>query len=119
MFDFHFQNLVCVYSPGDVEGNDRADRLAGKATTTSGLASQKILNVEELDAPSAGAKPRTSHHRSPGGERRGKRKHLTFIQRTREGHRELDEHGTVSKTALGKLLRDGVGFSECRDTILN
>ena len=27
--------------------------------------------------------------------------------------------GTVSKATLGKLLRDGVGFSECIDAILN
>ena len=30
----------------------------------------KISSVEELETVSAGTKPRTSHHRSPGGERR-------------------------------------------------
>ena len=35
------------------------------------------LNVEELETLPAGTKPRTSHDRSPGGERRGKRKRLT------------------------------------------
>ena len=38
------------------------------------LVSQKLWSVEELETLPAGTKPRTSHHRSPGGERRGKRK---------------------------------------------
>ena len=39
MVDIHLQNLLWVYCPGHagVKGNDRADRLAGKATPTSGL----------------------------------------------------------------------------------
>ena len=40
-----------------------------------------------------GTKPRTSHHRFPGGERRGKRRRSTiFLERTREGHGQSDEH---------------------------
>ena len=37
--DIHLQKLLWVYCPGHagVKGNDRADRLAGKATITSGL----------------------------------------------------------------------------------
>ena len=37
--DIHLRKLLPVYCPGDagVKGNDRADRLAGKATLTSGL----------------------------------------------------------------------------------
>ena len=36
-------------------------------------------------------KPRTSHHRSPGGERRRKRERSTiFLERTRKGHRQSD-----------------------------
>ena len=38
------------------------------------LASRKIWCIEELETLHAGTKPRTSHHRSPGGERRWKRK---------------------------------------------
>jgi len=58
-----------------MKGNDPADRPAGKTTITTGwLASRKISSVEELETLPAGAKPRTSHHRSPGGDRRGKRK---------------------------------------------
>ena len=40
---------------------------------------------------------------------RGKRKRPTiFFQRTREDHRQSDEHWTVSKATLGKLLRNVV-----------
>ena len=39
MVDIHLRKLPWVYCPGHagVKGNDRADRLAGKATLTSGL----------------------------------------------------------------------------------
>ena len=39
MFDTHLRKHLWLYCPGQggVNGNDRADRLAGKATLTSGL----------------------------------------------------------------------------------
>ena len=39
MADIHLRKLLWVYCPGHagVKANDRADRLAGKATLTSGL----------------------------------------------------------------------------------
>ena len=39
MVDIHLPKLLWVYCPGHagVKGNNRADRLAGKATLTSGL----------------------------------------------------------------------------------
>ena len=39
MVDIHLRKLPWVYCPGHagVKGNDRADRLAGKATLTSSL----------------------------------------------------------------------------------
>ena len=39
MVDIHLRKLLRVYCPGraGVKGNDRADRLADKATLTSGL----------------------------------------------------------------------------------
>ena len=39
MFDIHLRRILWVYCPGHagVKGNDRADRLAGKATVTGGL----------------------------------------------------------------------------------
>ena len=40
-----------------------------------------------------GKMPRTSRYRSPGGERRRKRKRFAiFLERTREGHRQSDQH---------------------------
>ena len=98
-----------VYCPGHagVNGNDRADRLAGKATVTTGWISEdrKCRVAWEL---LAGTKPGTSHHRSPGGERCGKRKRSTiFLKTMREGHRQSNI-GTVSNAILGNLLRDGV-----------
>ena len=71
--DIHLPKLLWVYCPGHdgVKGNDRADILAGKASLTNGLF---LISVEKLETLSAATKPRTSHHRSPGGERRGKRK---------------------------------------------
>ena len=47
---------------------------------------------------------------------------MIFLERTREGHRQSDEHWNVSKATFGKLLRRGgahMGFSERIDTILN
>ena len=39
MFDTHLRKHLWLYCPGHggVKGNDRADRLAGKATLTNGL----------------------------------------------------------------------------------
>ena len=39
MFDIHLRRILWVYCSGHagVKGNDRADRLAGKATITDGL----------------------------------------------------------------------------------
>ena len=59
MVDIHLQKLLWVYWPGGLKGNDRADRLAGKATLTIGLLSRKICSVEELETLPAGTKPRT------------------------------------------------------------
>ena len=76
--------------------HEQAARLAGKATITGGLiTSRKIWSVEELETLSAGTKPSTSHHWSPGGERPGKRKRWTiFLERMR--------HWKYLKAKLGK-----------------
>ena len=64
MVDIHLPKLLLVYCPGHagVKGNDRADRLAGKASLTSGLPLRRseMLKLETLPV---GTKPRTSHHR--------------------------------------------------------
>ena len=83
-------------------------------------------SAEELKTLPAGTKPRTSHHRSPRGERRGMKKRSTiFLERTREGHRQSDEHwnrfkGNVGETSerQGRALTT-IGFSEWIDTVLN
>ena len=88
------------------------------------LTSRKIWSVEELETLTARTKPRTSHHRLPGGERRGKRKRYTiFLERTREGHRQSDKHWNCFKGNVGGTSERGggahMGFSERMDTILN
>ena len=49
---------------------------------------------------------------------------MIFLERTREGHCQSDEHWNRFKAMLGTLLRDGVlriimGFSEHIDIVLN
>ena len=88
-----------------VKGNNRADRLAGKATFTSGLFSEDLKSGEAWDKP-AGTKPRTSPRRLPGGEMRWKRKRQTiFLERTREGHRQSDEHWNRFKCNFGETSK--------------
>ena len=66
-------------------------------------ASRKILSVEELETLPAGTKPRTLHHWSPGGERRGKRKpQIIFFDRTREGYCQPDKHWNRFKGNIGQ-----------------
>ena len=82
-------------------------------------ASWKISNVEELETLPADTNPRTSQHRSPGGERRRRRKR-SMIHPDRKGKGPLVNQtiiGTVSKTKSGGKKRerhDGldVGFPE-------
>ena len=81
MVDIHLRKLLCVYCPEHtgVMGNDRVDRLASKATLTSGLFfSRKSSSVQELETLPAGTKSRKLHHLSLAGETRGKRKRFTI-----------------------------------------
>ena len=76
------------------------------------------------DTTCGGTKLKTSHHRSPGGERRGQRKHsTTCLGRTREGHHQSDKHWNGFKGNTGETSerRDGanMGFSERVHTIPN
>ena len=74
------------------------------AKQPSWLGSRKIFRIEKLETLPAGAKPRTSHNRSPGGEGRGKRKCSTiFLQRTRKGRRQSDEDWNCFKGNGGKI----------------
>ena len=107
MTDIHRHKLLWVYCPGhaDLKGNDRADRLVGKATVINGLSLGRS-SVEKLESQPAGTKPRTSHHRSPGGERRKeKRARRCSLKRRERAIVSQTNTGTVSKATLGKLLR--------------
>ena len=72
----------------------------------------------------AGTEPRTAHHRSPGGDRRGKRKRwIIFLEMTREGHRQSDERWKGFKGHVGETSERWGGahmdFSGRIDIILN
>ena len=68
-----------------------------------------LATHEELEILSAGTMLRTSHHCSPGGGRRGKGKRsMTFLERTRKGHCQSDEHWNCHNGSVGETLRDGV-----------
>ena len=51
-----------------VDMPESKDRLAGISNQHRRVASRKIWSVEELQTLPASTKPRTPHHRSPGGE---------------------------------------------------
>ena len=111
MVNIHLQKLLWVYCPGHagVKGNDRADRLVGIATLTSGLLlgrSEALSSLRHyLRAQSQG------HHTTDRLEER-------CVERGSAGRSSLKGReraivnqtniGTVSKATLEKLLRDGV-----------
>ena len=123
MVDIHIGKLLWVYCPehAGVKGNDRADRLGGKAIITSGLRrawSEVLRSLRHyLRAQSQG------HHtnRSPGGgEVQKEEAQVIFLQRTREGHFQSDEQWNRFKENLEKASQiRGVGFSERIEAILN
>ena len=103
-------------------------RLAGKASLTNGfplLGRSEVLRSlrHYLRAQSQG------HHTVDRLEERGVKRLeevldvMIFLERTREGHRQSDEHWNRLKGNGGETSerRDGahMGFSERRDTILN
>ena len=113
----------CTSCPGHtgVKGNDRADRLAGK---TSGLLlgrSEVLRSLRHyLRAQSQGH--RTIDRLEERGVERGSARRSSLKGRERAIVNQTNS-GTVSKTTLGKFLRDGVehtimGFSERIDTIM-
>ena len=105
--------------------NDRADRLARKATLTGGLLlgrSEVVRSLRHyLRAQSQG------HHTIDRLEERGVERGSARRSSVKARERAIVNQtniGTVSKATLGKLLRDKVeriimGFSERIDTILN
>ena len=126
LVDIHLQKLLWVYCPGHagVKGNDREDRLAGKASLTSGL----VLGRSEV-LRSLRHYRRThsqGHHIINRLEERGvdrgsarrcslKGRETAIVSQTNTG--------TVSKATLGVTSerRGGahMGNSQCIDTTLN
>ena len=63
----------------------------------------QVESVEELETLPAGTEPRTSHHGSPGGERRRPRQRPTiFLERARKGHRQSDQLWNCFKGNVGE-----------------
>ena len=100
-----FENS-CGCSAG-LRGNDRADRLAGKATLSSGLVlgrSEVLRNLKHyLRAQSQGH--RTIDLLEERGVQRGSATRSSVLEKTCEGY---TFSGTVLKAKLGKLMTDGV-----------
>ena len=126
MFHIHLRKLLWLYCPGHagVKGNDRADRLAGNATLTSGLLLERSDVMRSLKhylwAQSQG------HHSIDRLEERGVESgsaRRSSFERKREGHRQSDEHWNRFKGDVGETSeRRGeahMGFSERIDIILN
>ena len=107
MVDIHLRKLLWVYCPGHAggKGNDRADRLEGRATLTSGLIlgrSEVLRSLRRyLRAQSLG------HHAIDRLEERGfergsaRRSSLKGRERAIINQTNI---GTVSKATLGKFL---------------
>ena len=110
MVNIHLRKLLWVYCPGHagVKGNNRADRLAGKATPTSGLLlgrSEVLRSLRHyLRAQSQGH--HTIDHLEERGVKRGSARRPSLKGRERAIVSQTNI-GTVSKTTLGKL-RDGM-----------
>ena len=89
-----------------MKGNDRADRLAGKAVFTSGL----LLGRSEVLRSYLQAQSQGHHTIDRLEERdveRGSARGSSLTGRERAIVNQTNI-GTVSKATLGKLLRDGV-----------
>ena len=122
MVTIHLRKLQRVYCPGHVrvKRNDRADRLAGKATITNGLhlgRSEVLRNLRHcLQAQSQ--EHHTINHLEERGVERGSARQSSLKGRERAIVNQTNT-GTVSKATVGKLLRDGVPnayglFRACR-----
>ena len=108
MVDIHLRKLLWVYCPGHagvrVKGNDRADRLAGKAALTSGLLlgrSEVLRSLRHyLWAQSQGQ--HTIDRLEERGVERGSAGQSSLKGRERAIVNQTNT-GTVSKAMLGKL----------------
>ena len=107
----HLRKLLWVYCPGraGVKGNDRADRLAGKATHTSGLLlgrSEVLRSLRHyLRAQSQGY--HIIDRLEERGVERGSARRSSLKGRETAIVNQTNI-GTVSKATLRKFLRHGV-----------
>ena len=97
--NIHLRKLLLVYCPGHagVKGNDRADRLAGKATLTSGLL---LGRSEELRSLRHYLRAQSQGHHTIEKTRGKWKRSTTFLGRTRDGHRQSDEHWNILRMYL-------------------
>ena len=85
-----------------MKGNDRADRLAGKATVTSGLLLGSVEKLETLYIQAQSQGHQTIDRLEERGVERGSARRSSL--RTREGHRQSDEHWNRFKDNVGKYF---------------
>ena len=112
MVDIHLRKTLWVYCPGHaaVRGNDRTDRLAGKATITSGshLGRPEVLRNLRHYLRAQSQRHHTIDRLGERGVERGGARRSSLKGRERAIVNQTNI-GTVSKAALGKPLRDGMG----------
>ena len=110
MVNIHLRNLLWVYFTGHavVKENDRADKLAGKATLISALLSRRCQVLRSLRhylrAQSRGHK--TFDRLEMRGVERGSARRSSLKGRERAIVNQTNIE-SVSKATLGKLLREG------------
>ena len=109
MVDIHLLRLLWVYCPGHagVKGNDRADRLAGKATLTSGLLlgrSEVLRSLRHYLWTQSQGYNTIDRLEETGVERGSARR--SFLKGRERAIVNQTNIGTVSKATLGKLLRE-------------
>ena len=110
MHSLRLQRLLWIYCPGHagVSGNERADRLASTADITSGLQLGRAEVLRGLRNFLSTDKP--EHHSidrlKERGVEKGSGRHSTLQGRERSVFNQTNI-GTVSRSTLGRLLRDG------------
>ena len=107
MVDIHHRKLLWVYCPGHavVKGNDRADRLAGKANTTGGLrlGRSEVLRSFRHCLPSTYHSIDHLEERERDEVERGNKRSMIFFVRTRER--------VIDRRAVGPTLELAVSKS--------
>ena len=117
---------IWVYCPGyaGVKGNDRADRLADKATLTNGLllGRSEVLRSLRHYLRAQSQEHHTVDRLEEKGVERGSARRSSLKGRERASVSQINT-GQVSKVTLGKTSdrRGGahMGFSERTDTTFN